>query len=521
MKCNLHQSLWDKTKEVHLTTLITLLTTAISILAVCDLAADDHDIIKLSNQGSGEIALWVSEKKEDGSIKSTVLKGNTGDNTFTGTFSGKPGAVIAYTADHPPTLKTNVPWTNGIQSVPMRLDDIYRIRLSIWVVNGDFNTIKQKALEAWLRTNQIWSDERQGVALIAFNAINKTGKLDSTGASVPQKFLSEPFNCGRASEIMNSRDGIGFTPGVLNVYYVETVEVEGVQGGSFGEYCGSDDLIALGVNSDDAVLAHELGHAFTLEHIDTTQFDKTNVMHPASDERIFLTEGQTFRAIANVGSAINILYKTRPKAPTVSCITSDKLTEYDCPEIQQRIWPDGDEGTVRDDLRKERLLPPMEALQNYLDSDHQDDLGMELKGHAPPQTMQKVLNFEKDLEPEFIRLLDKGLNNQVIEKRTLFLEEQWTRREAFLKKKPNLGLKMSDRMILRKTAKQAYVNQGREQLIQRHQEKAIGALLAIDTPTAILALRNFRNNTNNKVLKEIIEHKLPSPPGQPTGLTVH
>ncbi len=341
MKCNSRQSFWNKKKKVYLTTFIPLLTMALSILAVYDLAADSHDRITLKNRGSGELVLWVSETKEN-SIESAVIRGNTRGSTLTGDFSGQPGVVTAYADDRSPTLTKTVLWTKGVDTVRMRLNDINRISLSIWIVNGDFNEIKQQALEAWVRTSQIWLDERQGIEFISFDVKDGTGKTDSNGESVPDKFRSEPFNCGRASEI---KDGIGFTPGAINVYYVETVEVEDISGGSFGEYCGSDDLIALGATSDDALLAHELGHAFTLEHIDhlKTHFDKTNVMHPASSERTFLTEGQTFRAIANQGSAINILYKTRPRAPVVSCLTSIDLEKHFCPPIQMRIWQDGGE----------------------------------------------------------------------------------------------------------------------------------------------------------------------------------
>lgn len=140
-------------------------------------------------------------------------------------------------------------------------------------------------------------------------------------------------------------DDIGFTKNVINVYYVETVKVDNGDLSTGGMYCGSDNLIALGADSDEALLVHELGHAFSLEHIDhlESDFDKTNVMHPASDERNFLTEGQTFRAIANVGSAINFLYKTRANPPQVQCFTTVELTEYDCPPIRKRIWQDGGE----------------------------------------------------------------------------------------------------------------------------------------------------------------------------------
>jgi hypothetical protein len=346
MKCNLHHSFRNKNKGVHVTAIAPLLIMALSILAVCDLAADGQDRITITNRSSGEIALWVSQTQTN-SIESTVMRRTTEGNIFTGSFTGQPGAVIAYANNRSPTLRVPAPWTSGIDSVRMRLDKIHRIRLVVWIVNvgnhNDFLTVKENALRADERVSMIWEEERQGIEFRRFEIKDATGKTDANGESVPEKFRSEAFNCGRASEIMTD---IGFTPNAINVYYVETVEVEGVSGSTFGEYCGAENLIALGADSDDALLAHELGHAFSLEHVEhlDAHFDKTNVMHARSDERNFLTEGQTFRAIANKGSAINTLYHARSQgAPEIQCVTVVDLKQPDCPPIQKRIWRDGGE----------------------------------------------------------------------------------------------------------------------------------------------------------------------------------
>jgi len=340
-------------KGVCIKTRISLLATAIVLLAACNIAADDLDTIKFTNLESGEIALLVSETK-NGSFENTVVKGSTGNQAITGKFTGQPGSIIAYTSDHAPTLETPVPWTNGVETVTMKLDNIHRIHLSVWVVNvgnSDFEQLRKNALLANDRTSLIWSNEHQGFEFSSFDIIDATKKTDSLGQSVPDKFHSQSFNCSRSSEIKDKVDGIGFTPGAINVYYVETVQVEGDELNTGGEYCASENLVVLGAGSFDDLLVHELGHAFSLEHIDhlaPSHFDKTNVMHPESKIRNFLTEGQTFRAIANAGSAINILYKTRTDtSPKVRCGTSDRITAHDCPAIQKRIWKDdGEDGKI-------------------------------------------------------------------------------------------------------------------------------------------------------------------------------
>jgi hypothetical protein len=88
-------------------------------------------------------------------------------------------------------------------------------------------------------------------------------------------------------------------------------------------------------------MAHELGHAFALEHIDdlVADFDVTNVMHSASNVRQYLTEGQIFRAHLRPGSALNSVYGARPALPVRNCDRDTPLV--DCPAIRKRIFVDG------------------------------------------------------------------------------------------------------------------------------------------------------------------------------------
>ena len=73
----------------------------------------------------------------------------------------------------------------------------------------------------------------------------------------------------------------------------------------------------------------------------TTFFDTTNVLHNASNNRNYLTEGQTFRAVVNSGSAINGVYNARPGLITRNCGNSTSTTDVSCPAVQKRIWADG------------------------------------------------------------------------------------------------------------------------------------------------------------------------------------
>jgi hypothetical protein len=107
------------------------------------------------------------------------------------------------------------------------------------------------------------------------------------------------------------RNEIGFEPGRLNIYWVNTVN--GNTGTGVSNF---DAQIAMGQQTGDELLVHEIGHALDLRHINTTapddfnppnvlaQFDNTNIMHNASNVRAFITEGQTVRMHWNPSSIV-------------------------------------------------------------------------------------------------------------------------------------------------------------------------------------------------------------------------
>ena len=101
-------------------------------------------------------------------------------------------------------------------------------------------------------------------------------------------------------------------------------------------------------------LAHELGHALGLYHIDSFSdtanppqpyFNQKNVMHSASSKtRNFLTEGQTFRAVVQDGSALNKIYNARLdpliKRRCNDEVGPDPTDPHGCPPVDTRIWVD-------------------------------------------------------------------------------------------------------------------------------------------------------------------------------------
>jgi len=296
--------------------------------ALTILAASACDSVKVTGGDGAEIGVLV-----DGAASTTFhnddrASGANGTAITVGPFDASAGEVIAYTVGHAPTL--NAPaWTSGNDAVSFAFDPKYRVKFRIWVVQGPFADGQTKAVNACIRTSQIWRDERQGTSFSAFDI------SDSTGNAKAATYTA--FDCGKAGAM---KTDIGFDAAAVNVYWVNTVDFGSGAGTGNGVWCGGN-VVAMGWNVLDHLFSHEIGHAFSLEHVNTltTNFDTTNVMHNASNFRAFLTEGQTFRAVVNAGSVVNSLGGRA--GTTRSCGNSESTTDPQCPAVQKRIWADG------------------------------------------------------------------------------------------------------------------------------------------------------------------------------------
>ena len=304
-----------------------------------------------------------------------------------------PGAAIVFADSRPPLTVEDVDWKDDSTTIDVTLPDPIDVPIKIWIVNSDnssgltYSTIKNQAVAAVARANQIYQQERQGITLrpdlVASNYEDKT--LVAGG----ERMDFRNFDCSLA--VPNEQNNIqnvatiGHNPGMLNVYYVAAVERdnESLQfSSSSGFWCGgvgAYDVIAIGIEASDDLLVHEVGHAFSIQHVGQppwiSEFDVNNVMHESSSctqqttvngkrwvcNRAYLTEGQTYRQVTNktlAGNIGSVLYDStiynRPLPFTRHCghwLRTDmgegnngwvfQPQKSLCPPIEKRIWADG------------------------------------------------------------------------------------------------------------------------------------------------------------------------------------
>ena len=286
------------------------------------------DTIRVTGGDGFEIGLLIDGTAAGNVHNDDRATGTDGTSIIVGSFDAGPGEVIAYTVGHAPTLGSAA-WTAGDDAITFPFEPKYRVKFKIWVVNGPFADGQTKAVNACIKTSQIWRDERQGTSFSTFDIVDVTGNATAANYTA--------FDCGKVAGI---KTDIGFDNAAVNAYWVNTVDFGSGAATSNGVWCGGN-VVAMGWNTLDHLFSHEVGHAFSLDHVNSLAafFDTTNVMHNASNSRSFLTEGQTFRAVANSGSVVNTL-GGRTTA-TRNCGNSTATGDAACPPVQKRIWADG------------------------------------------------------------------------------------------------------------------------------------------------------------------------------------
>lgn len=222
-------------------------------------------------------------------------------------------------------------WTDAVgDRLPADLTpDLWQAPVSVWVTTGTVATAQVHMAQA----NLLYNTNHVGVAFNPNyqNLVNNANAVATIG--VP--------SCTAAN--IAALQGSGFyTANQLNVYYVNT--------GGTGYNCIADrNIIVIGTAPQPETLSHEIGHAFTLAHVNTgagisvdyngdgvADFPNTNVMWAGGNGRTVFTEPQAFRMNLNPTSVLNT-NGVRTIATTRAC--ADATISGLCPWLGRDVLP--------------------------------------------------------------------------------------------------------------------------------------------------------------------------------------
>lgn len=299
---------------------------------------DDH--VVLGNTSGFENGILVSARSTSGVLTDQRFT-STLATIDVGRLTAAPNRneVIAFSQSRPVAIAPNVPWTVLSDTVNLSFSNEIAIPVTIWVVEPPFAATS--ASNHCAAAVAIWTAERMGVTL-APNGCDIRDATSATGISQFQGGSATSFKCGSDEQLIQK--AIPPVAGRINAYIVHSVSAPPATGTGAATSCGRTDFEAMGSDALDGTFVHELGHNFSLIHVDTMpDFDQTNIMYSQSSVRQYFTEGQTFRAnvtpavpaTQQPGSAINTVYNARPGQLTRDCITDP------CPVLDKRIWADG------------------------------------------------------------------------------------------------------------------------------------------------------------------------------------
>ncbi len=234
---------------------------------------------------------------------------------------GFGNSVIAFAQSRQPRIWPAT-WTSSANTVAVPLDNSLRFNVTFWILTGNFATQQTNAAAAVLAVNNAYTVEKAGVR-IAFSTV-----IDATADPAAATLTS-------TSGMQSFQSQIGFNPGEINVYVLDTVIGSPNAGASFD----GTPVILLGQDalSFPQLLEHEIGHAFVLWHVaGLPGFNFENVMWPTISAH-FLTEGQVFRMHFHPSSQLNVL-GLRPTQRVLVC--GEPMTD-ECPANNRRLWIDG------------------------------------------------------------------------------------------------------------------------------------------------------------------------------------
>ena len=205
-----------------------------------------------------------------------------------------------------------------------------QVPLVIRILKAPFGDMKLRAAEEIAQASFLYNLNAGGVMFSPITYIDMT-----TRAGAPAALNNDCFD-------MSSFIALGFTSGKLNVYYINQLGTTAAR----GHYCVDDNTNVILIPANFAELdslAHEIGHAFSLEHTNvidpmtglSTGLAADNLMLTSVSSRSTITNGQVFRVNTNASSMLNQNHNR--SGSTRVCADSD--ISDSCPALALDLTP--------------------------------------------------------------------------------------------------------------------------------------------------------------------------------------
>jgi len=181
-------------------------------------------------------------------------------------------------------------WTGGVDTVHVALEPPVVVDLDVDIRDGTFE-VRQQDLEAQLRELEgIIDEESLGIE------IGDVTYIDNTGGG--------PVSLSSA----------GICAGPVPADAIQITVVSAIDNGAYtGWGCWSGRIyLSAAVRNVPHLLAHELGHTFTLEHT------FAGLMRSTNPQRV-VHEGEIYRAHFHAQSALNTIFGSQPEADRRNC----------------------------------------------------------------------------------------------------------------------------------------------------------------------------------------------------------
>lgn len=235
--------------------------------------------------------------------------------------------IVVFSDDNAMILDTTTNWTNFLGDIEREyLPPLLQVPVTVWLLRAGVQPQEQvdEAQCDIAQAEMLYNNSNCGVGFDAFFRFEDTNQNAVNLVGTDENSLNDD------AWLNNLTASAFFTAGQLNVYYVN------------GAFTGANsrknrNVIMIGTMANNQTLAHEVGHAFSLDHTNTINTIGTdNVMHAGGTNRTNFTEGQCFRCNVNRPSMLNV--NGVRTGPTRNC-HDDPHRPTTCPSLDLDVVP--------------------------------------------------------------------------------------------------------------------------------------------------------------------------------------